>query len=258
VLKHVAFIFQETLIMRLTRLAAYLFLVSTVFAAGCASRQQRLFNALKGKTHEAVTPANRDGERHRSFNERVARGNVDLIFIGDSITQGWEGAGSDVWQRYYGGRNAVNLGISGDRTEHVLWRLENGNVDGISPKAAVVMIGTNNISRDRYSVQDVADGVTAVCRSLREKLPETKILLLAVFPRSQNPDKKRQRVIELNRIISGLHDGKHIFYLDIGGCFVGPDGTISKEVMPDFLHLSPAGYEVWAAAIEGELCRLLR
>jgi len=182
---------------------------------------------------------------------------VDLVFIGDSITQGWEEAGSNVWQRYYDGRNAVNLGIGGDRTEHVLWRLENGNFDGISPKAAVVMIGTNNI-RERYSTQDVVDGIVAVCKSIREKLPETKILLLGVFPRSQNPDKNRQRVVEVNRIISGLHDGKHIFYLDIGGCFVNPDGSISKEIMPDFLHLSPAGYEVWAAAMEGRLSRLMR
>jgi len=243
--------------MRVARLSANLILVSLVFAAGCSSRQQRLFNSLEGKAHEAVTPANRDGERHRAFNERVARGSVDLVFIGDSITQGWEGAGSNVWQRYYGGRNAVNLGIGGDRTEHVLWRLENGNVDGISPKAAVVMIGTNNI-RERYSTQDVVDGIVAVCKSIREKLPETKILLLGVFPRSQNPDKNRQRVVEVNRIISGLHDGKHIFYLDIGGCFVKPDGSISKEIMPDFLHLSPAGYEVWAAAMEGRLSRLMR
>src|SRR5687767_14628351 len=97
--------------------------------------------------HDAVKPVPRDAgwmKRHESFNERVKKGNVDLIFIGDSITQGWEGAGKGVWEKYYGKRNAVNLGIGGDRTQHVLWRLENGNIKGIEPKLAVVMIGTNN------------------------------------------------------------------------------------------------------------------
>ena len=101
----------------------------------------------EGKPNDAVVPVPRDGnwmKRHDSFNERVKKGNVDLIFIGDSITQGWEGAGKKVWEEFYGKRNAVNLGIGGDRTQHVLWRLENGNIEGIQPKLAVLMIGTNN------------------------------------------------------------------------------------------------------------------
>src|SRR5215208_5033324 len=101
------------------------------------------------KPNDAVVPAPRAGTwmaRHESFNERVKKGNVDLLYIGDSITQGWEGAGKNVWEDFYGKRNAVNLGIGGDRTQHVLWRLDNGNIDGINPKLAVLMIGTNNAS----------------------------------------------------------------------------------------------------------------
>ena len=116
------------------------------------------------------------------MNARVKQGNVDLIFIGDSITHGWEEAGKDVWQKFYGKRNAVNLGIGGDQTQHVLWRLDHGNIDGISPKLAVIMIGTNNAGSGQQPEQ-IAEGIKAIVEQLRAKLPETKILLLAIFPR---------------------------------------------------------------------------
>src|SRR5438552_1382128 len=125
--------------------------------------------------------------RHDKFNERVKKGNVDLIFIGDSITEAWEGAGKQVWEKQYGRRNAVNLGIGGDRTQHVLWRLEHGNVEGISPKAAVVMIGTNNSNGKDNTSEQIADGIKAVVAKVREKSPKTKVLLLAIFPRGEKP-----------------------------------------------------------------------
>ena len=148
--------------------------------------------------HSAVAPEPR-GEgwmrRHESFNERVKQGNVDLIFVGDSITQGWEGAGKEVWARYYGHRNAVNLGIGGDRTQHVLWRLDHGNVDGIQPKAAVIMIGTNNSGANRNSASEMVDGVTAVVKKLREKLPQTRLLLLDIFPRGEQFNDQRGKIL---------------------------------------------------------------
>lgn len=204
---------------------------------------------------EAVKPAPREGkwkDRFERINDRAKQGNVDLIFIGDSITQGWEGNGKDVWARYYGGRNAMNAGIGGDRTQHVLWRLEHGNIDGISPKLAVVMIGTNNAKPDEP--KDTAAGVTAIVRKLQEKLPQTKVLLLAIFPRGATPnDPLRLKNDEVNQIIKNLDDGSKVRYLDIGDKFLATDGTLSREIMPDLLHLSGKGYEIWAESIEPEV-----
>lgn len=195
--------------------------------------------------------------RHESFNKRVAEGNVDLVFIGDSITQGWEGAGKGVWAEYYGKRNAVNLGIGGDRTQHVIWRLDNGNFKDITPKAAVIMIGTNNSGSN--TSQEIADGVTKIVEQIRKKSPKTKILLLAVFPRGANKDDGRRKVNQgANQIFSKLDDGKHVHYLDIGKAFLDDDQTLPREIMPDLLHLSPQGYEIWAKSIEAKLASLLK
>lgn len=209
--------------------------------------------------HDAVTPVPRDGgwmKRHESFNERVKQGNVDLIFIGDSITQGWEGAGKEVWAKSYTPRHAVNLGIGGDRTQHVLWRLDHGNIDGIKPKLAVIMIGTNNSGTN--TAEQIADGITAIVEKLRTRLPETKILLLGIFPRgADNTDTKRIKNNATNAMVAKLADGKMVTYLDIGPKFLAADGTLSKEIMPDLLHLSPAGYQIWADSIEESVKTLL-
>jgi lysophospholipase L1-like esterase len=209
--------------------------------------------------HSAVKPVPKSGgwmKRHESFNQRVARGNVDLLLIGDSITHGWEGRGKKVWAKFYGKRNAVNLGVGGDRTQHVIWRLDNGNVKNISPKAAVIMIGTNNSGSN--SPQEIADGLAAITKQLREKLPKTKVLLLGVFPRGANKDDARRKVNEkANAIFKKLADGKDVHYLDIGDKFLEPDGTLTRKIMPDLLHLSEAGYTIWAESIEPTLKKLM-
>jgi lysophospholipase L1-like esterase len=195
-------------------------------------------------------------KRHKSMNERVKKGNVDLLMIGDSITNGWEGKGKEVWKKYYDQRNAVNLGIGGDRTQHVLWRLENGNIDGISPKLAVLMIGTNNSNSD--SPADIAAGVKAIVDKLHEKLPRMKILVLGIFPRgADDKDAKRQVNMKANEIIAKLADDKTVFYLDISDKFLAPDRTLPKEVMPDLLHPNAKGYQIWAEAVEPTLAKLL-
>ena len=208
---------------------------------------------------DAVKPVPRDGswlKRHEAMNERVKQGDVDLVFIGDSITQGWEGSGKEVWQKFYGERKAVNLGISGDRTQHVIWRLDHGNLEGISPKVAVIMIGTNNSGSN--SPEEIAQGVTKIVEQIREKTPETKILLLATFPRGADPsDEKRQVNEQSNSIVEKLADNEHVFYLDIGDEFLDDDGKLSKEIMPDLLHLSEQGYTIWAESIESTLAKLL-
>lgn len=214
------------------------------------------------KTHSAVTPVPRTEEwwvqRHESFNERARQGDVRLIFIGDSITHSWENAGNEIWAKYYGHRNAMNLGISGDRTEHVLWRLDHGNIDRISPKVAVIMIGTNNTGHKTSTAEEIADGITAIVKKLRTRLPGTRILLLGIFPRSEHPDAMRQQNASVNELISELDDDRMIHYMDIGMHFIQPDGTLTKDIMPDFLHLSPLGYRIWAVAIESKLRELLR
>jgi len=216
-------------------------------------------SALVAQENDAIKPVPRDGnwmKRHNAFNERVKQGNVDLIFIGDSITQGWEGAGKAAWAEAYGKRNAVNLGIGGDRTQHVLWRLDNGNIEGIHPKLAVIMIGTNN-SRANTSEQ-IAEGITAIVKKLREKLPETKILLLGIFPRGADSNDMLRKVnAGANEIVAKLADGKMVEYLDIGPKFLDEKGGLSKEVMPDLLHLSPAAYKTWAESIESHVARMM-
>ncbi|HJT35809.1 MAG TPA: platelet-activating factor acetylhydrolase IB subunit [Pirellulales bacterium] len=195
--------------------------------------------------------------RHEKINARAKQSEVELIFIGDSITQGWEGdQAKPVWEKFYGNRKAMNAGIGGDRTQHVLWRLDNGNIDGITPKLAVVMIGTNNSGYD--SPEDIAAGITAIVEKLREKLPETKVLLLGIFPRGPDADDaKRKSNIATNDIIKTLDDGKAVHYLDISDKFLAEDGTLSREIMPDLLHLNTKGYEIWAEETEPTVAKLL-
>ncbi|HEV3338775.1 MAG TPA: platelet-activating factor acetylhydrolase IB subunit [Pirellulales bacterium] len=209
----------------------------------------------------ATTPVSRPDDwwqqRHQKINDRARQGDVDLLFVGDSITQGWEGdTGREIWEKFYGARKAMNAGIGGDRTQHVLWRLDNGNVDGVKPKLAVLMIGTNNSGTDEPD--DVAAGITAIVEKLRSKLPDTKILLLGIFPRGENnEDSKRKSNVAANKIIESLDDGKSVFYLDISEKFLGEDGTLEREIMPDLLHLSKQGYEIWAESIEPKVAELL-
>lgn len=189
-------------------------------------------------------------ERHESMNQRVAQGSVDLIFIGDSITHGWEGNGKEVWNKYYADRNAVNLGIGGDQTQHVLWRLENGNIKGISPKLAVVMIGTNN-HVPRNTPEETAEGITKIVEKLRADLPQAKVLLLGIFPRGATPeDTARQGNEKVNEMIQKLSDGENVIYYDFGEKFLTENGVLTKEIMADFLHPGKEGYEIWAEAIE--------
>jgi lysophospholipase L1-like esterase len=209
--------------------------------------------------NDSVVPAPREGNwmtRHESFNERVRQGNVDLVFIGDSITQGWERAGKSVWDEFYAKRNAVNLGIGGDRTQHVLWRLDHGNIDGIRPKLAVLMIGTNNSGTN--TSEQIAAGVKAIVEKLRAKLPQTKVLVLAIFPRGPDKENKNRQVNEgANALIKSLADDQMVFFLDIGPKFLEADGTLSREVMPDLLHLNETSYRTWAESIEPTVKKLL-
>lgn len=211
----------------------------------------------EAKLPATVVPLNRDVPRHKAINERAKEGNVDLIFIGDSITQGWEGAGSEVWKKLYGSRKAMNAGIGGDQTQHILWRLDNGNVDNLSPKLAVLMIGTNNIGSN--TPKEIAQGIIAIVAKLQAKLPTTKVLVLGVFPRGEKADDPlRAATVEINDIIKGVDDGKTVHFLNINEKLLKPDGAQDRDLMPDLVHLSPKGYEIWGNAIEPKVAELLQ
>jgi len=212
--------------------------------------------------HSAVKPAPRGDQgwkdRAALLNQRIkANPDARVLFIGDSITQGWEGAGKEAWETFYGNRKAVNIGIGGDRTQHVLYRLENGNLEGVKPTVAVVMIGTNNSNGEDNTPGQIAEGVAAIVSKLRATVPVTKILLLAIFPRGENFNPQRGKLTQINQVLQKLHDGEHVHFLDIGHKFLGSDGLLPAEIMPDYLHLSPAGYQIWAEAMEPLLAKLL-
>lgn len=183
---------------------------------------------------------------------------IDLLWIGDSITHGWEKAGEAVWKKYYGDRHGFNLGFSGDRTEHVLWRIGNGAIDGMQPKLVVMMIGTNNTGHRQDPAEETAAGVEAILDELGERLPEAKILLLAIFPRGEHADDPL-RVLndQINDKLKEFARRDRVEFLDISDAFLTDDGTLSKEIMPDLLHPNPKGYEIWAETIEPSISELL-
>jgi beta-glucosidase len=211
-------------------------------------------------TNTAIEPVSRAGEatwlaRHQAMNARAHHGHVDLIYVGDSIVEYYEQQGKVTWARYYAPRQALNLGLSGDGTQHVLWRLDHGNLDGIAPKLAIVMIGQNNGGHN--TAAEIGAGVIAVVQKLRATLPTTKILLLAIFPRGATPTAERAVLAQASRLAATQADNHTIFYLDITPMFLRPDGSIPAELMPDFEHPSAQGYRLWAEAIEPTVAALM-
>ena len=185
---------------------------------------------------------------------------VDLVFLGDSITHAWDKKekGRDIWEQYYTKRNALNIGFSGDRTEHVLWRLQNGAVDDIEPKLLVIMIGTNNAGHRKEKSELTAKGIKAILDDLKVRLPKTKILMLAIFPRGKDDnDRLRKLNMGTNKIIKTYADGKHIHWLDINSKFLDGNRVLQKSVMRDLLHPNKNQYKVWAEAIEPKVKELM-
>lgn len=194
---------------------------------------------------------------HNTFSAQAKKGGIDLLFIGDSITQCWTYEGKELWAQRYAPLKAANFGIGSDRTEHVLWRVQNGTLEGCAPKVVVLLIGTNNIKRD--TAPQIAEGVAAILAEIRTRLPQTKILLLGLFPRAETPDDwRRLKVAEVNTHLAKLDNGKTVFFLDLGPKFIGTDGTLSKGVMHDFLHLTSAGYKIWSDGMAEKLAVLMK
>ena len=275
--------------------------------AGCVLALSLSAPVLSAQETAADNPAvkklNRDIPRHKDFLKRIedSKGAGDVIFLGDSITHGWEG--QKAWQEHFGSFHPVNLGIGGDQTGHVLWRITDGHeLDHLKPRAAVLMIGTNNTGG--HTAEQIAGGIKAIVEELRRQKPDIKVLVLGVFPRGnaadaertvaqiaegvkpineelkkEKPDVKRlnaavrdlaqqrgtipaeklnKKIAEINAIIAKLDDGKAVFFKDIGKEFLDQNGGLSGEIMPDYLHLSPRGYDLWGKAIKADLEKLVK
>jgi beta-glucosidase len=194
-------------------------------------------------------------------NKLVAQaGNIDVLFMGDSITDWWRNetgpyAGKAVFDEYFGDLKVANFGIAGDTTQGVLYRLDNGEGDGFHPKAIMLMIGTNNTRNNLPG--EIAEGIGAVVLSLQRHFPDAKILLLGVFPHGPPGTPLRQEIDAINSIISRLDDGGRVFYKDIGNIFLALDGSIPTTIMSDGLHPTPEGYRRWAEAVNADLRALL-
>jgi beta-glucosidase len=223
---------------------------------------QLSFTQVPNRKPAAVVPVPQTASwwttRHEHTLARIHQGGVDLLLIGDSITQGWADEGRRIWDAYYGRRRAVNLGFNDDRTEHVLWRLEHGEIEGVAPKLAVVMIGTNNTGARHDLAEETTAGIQAILTTLRKGLPGTKILLLGVFPRSPSADDPLRRLNDaINDRLRAYADNRHIFFLDLSRQFLDDRGRLSQDLMPDYLHPSERGYQVWADGMEDEIRKLL-
>jgi lysophospholipase L1-like esterase len=240
-------------------------------ASSVAVRQLPPAGARRPSTLVPVTQ-NRDwhiynwAARHAACVALMKSRQPEVVMLGDSITHFWGGdpdgegvagrrTGIEEWNRFFAGRRVVNLGYGWDRTENVLWRLTHGEFDGVSPKVVVVMIGTNNM--DLNTVDEITEGITEICRELHRRSPSTRILLLGIFPRGPSPDATRAKVAAVNERIAKLNGHDGVTYLDIGHAFLEPDGSISKDVMYDFLHPSALGYARWSAAMKPTLDLLM-
>jgi lysophospholipase L1-like esterase len=275
--------------------------------AGCVLALSLSAPALSAQETAADNPAvrklDRDIPRHQEFLKRIeqSKGAGDVVFLGDSITHGWEG--QPAWQEHFGPFHPVNLGIGGDQTGHVLWRITDGHeLDHLKPRAAVLMIGTNNTGG--HTAEQIAGGIKAIVEELRRQKPDVKVLVLGVFPRGnaadaertvdqiaegvkpineelkkEKPDVKRlnaavrdlaqqrgtipaeklnKKIAEINAIIAKLDDGKAVLFKDIGKEFLDQSGGLSGEIMPDYLHLSARGYDIWGKAIKADIEKLIK
>src|SRR5690349_1840552 len=210
-------------------------------------------------THERppqpVARGDRRGiERLERINQAVSNTPYSILFLGDSLTEDWDPM---LWDRRLAPRRVLNAGISGDFTDHILWRLEHGNLAGPPPEAVILLIGTNDLAAHR-SPELTADGIRANLVLLRERLPEARILLLGLLPREQFPDAPlRRAVAQVNRLIRDCADGEHIVYAEIGDAVLDRDGRLGAAISPDWLHFNERGYALLTSRLGPVLDRVL-
>src|SRR2546428_5186462 len=217
-----------------------------------------------GPALPANQPAPRDDNRHKGFLEIAQRGNIELLFVGDSITDwfsnprgGQPAAGLEVWNANFGPFKPANFGIAGDTTQGVLWRMQNGELEGFKAKLIVLMLGTNNINRN--PADEIVDGDRLIIEEFKKRQPQAKVLLLGIFPRNADPaNPLRVTIKEINSKLAKLADNNKVFYMDIGDKFLTADGTLTTEIMADGLHPTAKGYQIWADAIIDKVKMLMK
>lgn len=233
-------------------------IAATAWAAPEAPAKPKPKKPAARTAESALTPDIKDRNRHEQFLKRIQEGPVDLLFLGDSITDAFPRGGKETWEKFAAYKPA-DFGISGDRTEHVLWRITNGELEGIKPKVVVIMIGTNNVGHFADEQPEwAAAGVEKIVATVHEKLPEAKVLLLGVFPRDKKDSPLRKKVEAINAIIAKLGDGKQTVYLDISKSFLDDEGNLPKDIMPDALHPNAKGYQIWYDAMWPTLEKMLK
>jgi lysophospholipase L1-like esterase len=184
------------------------------------------------------------------------KGGVDLLFVGDSITAGFNWP---IWEKNFTQYRPANFGIGGDHTGNVLWRLQNGHADQLKPKVVVLLIGVNNFGHLNETPAQVAGGIKAVVKTLRKIYPSAKVLVNGVFPFEESAQSPRRAdVVTVNNLVAKLNDNKHIFVKDYGKLFLQADGSISKEVLGDFLHPTAKGYQIWVDAMLPDIQQLIK
>ena len=215
---------------------------------------------LRANTAVTPTPLGEGWlKRHEEFVTEAKAGGIDLLFLGDSLADDWRyetqkdiPRGKRIWDREYAPLHAANFGISGDRTQHLLWRLQHGEIDGISPKVVVLMIGNNNagLNPDKVTLRNTApeiiEGIRAVVAEIRKRLPSSRILLLGVLPRGKKDNPVWPELAEVNATLKTWDDGEHVRYLDLLAGFLTADGELSRDLMPDLSHPDEKGFQVWA------------
>jgi lysophospholipase L1-like esterase len=210
-----------------------------------------------GPAAPANVPLARDDNRHKNFMDIVRGSPIELLFVGDSITDGWRNAGQTLWDQYWAPYKAANFGIGGDTTQGVLWRMQNGELDGYKAKLIVMMLGTNNINRNPND--EIVDGLRLIVEEYRKRQPQAKVLVLGIFPRTPAAtDPIRASIKDINSKVAKLADDKNVFFMDIGDKFLTADGALTPEIMPDGLHPNFRGYKIWAEATSGRIKELMK
>jgi lysophospholipase L1-like esterase len=251
--------------MNVRRFAAFLIclLMSSICATGQTPATQPAapvpIDQPAIKIGKGGQPDKRFLQLHESFLARGKAGPIGVLFLGDSITEGWTKA-PDVWKEHYGNLDPANFGIGGDRTEHVLWRIANGELDRLHPKVLVLLIGTNNIGSP---AADIAAADEKIIEQIHQKLPDTKLLVLGIFPRGADPEnplteQMREKIKSVNEELAKLDDGNKTRFLDFGDKFLNADGIIRFSIMPDALHPSVKGYKIWADTMQPLLDEMMK
>jgi lysophospholipase L1-like esterase len=253
--------------LRTARLLAGTFVLAGLTMVESSTAQDKKENA-------AIKPMPREGnwmKRHEGFVADAKKGGVDLVLLGDAQTEEWtrpldakaKRGGKAIYDRELAPFKPANLGLGGDKTQNLLWRVQNGELDGLKPKVILLLIGTNNSNGMDNSAEEIADGIKAIVAEIQKKAPDAKLLLLGILPRGKDPTvagikAQRDKIKAVNDLIAKLDDGgKKVKYVDIGAKFLQPDGSISDEIMPNYLHLSEKGYQIFADAVKGPITELM-